>query len=168
MASLVWPDWLSDLPADKLAIVKAACVQPWTLPKSFWFGTEPAPVIVTAPIISFSDVSDAEYEILKKHLPRSQRKNRVDYRNLLNALAYKRASGVRFVSIPSRYGSSGGLRKQAERLALLGVWSDLLEALPDLPLDPTRRQLFAGIAREWAATGQRLMKARGIEPPRPA
>lgn len=163
----IYPVWHDDVTAAQKALVKAVGLDWRCFPKRYFFGPEAPKPVIAAPTVSISDVSDAEWELLKKLLPKSKRKNAMDLRNLLNALTYKKVSGVRFVSIPARFGTAGSLRKQAERLALLGTWGDLLEALPALELDPARRQLFTGIAREWAGVGVRLLKARGIEPRKP-
>jgi transposase len=162
------PMWHDDVTAAQKVLVTAVGLDWRCFPKHYFFGPEAPKPVIAAPTVSISDVSDVEWKLLRKLLPKSKRKNAMDLRNLLSALAYKKASGIRFVSIPARFGSAGSLRKQAERLALLGTWGDLLEALPTLELDPARRQLFSGIAREWASVGVRLLKARGIEPRAPA
>ncbi len=154
---------MDDIPDAAVAVCKRVGIVPATLPKAFFFGKEPpAPKLPVAPL---ADLADEEWAELRKHLPQSQRKNRMDLRNLFNALLWRKTTSTTFTSLPVRYGTHQQVRKGAERLATLGIMSDLLEKLPTLALDPARRRDLEFICREWTRTGERILAKRGHATP---
>lgn len=161
MSSSIWPDWLSDLPADKLAAACALQLQSWTLPRRFYMAEPPAPVIVAPAPPPPSSLTDAEWAQVKGSFPpASRRRNGVDPRRILDALLFVKTTRVRWVNLSKRLGSGQAIRKTVERWAAQGIWAEFLSRLPELDLVPERTRLLAGIAREWAAKGERYQRQR--------
>lgn len=161
MSAFVWPDWHHHIPDASIALCRSIGVQPFTLPRAYFFGPEPAPVIIAPAVTPLSSLSDDEFQAVKGCFPsQSARKNGVDPRRVLDALLYLRTTRTRWTNMPKRYGSTGGIRKVAERWATIGVWAEFLAKLPELKLMPERARMLASIAQEWQRRGERYAAAR--------
>lgn len=169
MASHNFPAWLLDIPATALALCKANAIVPATLPRSYFFGPDPAPVIIAASVVVASDLSDSEWSVLRADFPGQQRKNAADVRRYLSGALYVKASGCRFVNLPPRYGNSQALRKALERWATLGIFQTLLERIENgefqEKLSPERIRTLLSLCREWSGKGMKYAKARGLPAP---
>jgi hypothetical protein len=163
MASHNFPSWLDDIPATALALCKVNGIVPATLPRSYFFGPDPAPVIIAPAVAPPSDLTDLEWSALRPFFPSGDRKNAAPVRLYLNGALYQRSTRCRFCHIPKRYGSVQALRKRLEDWAARGNFATLLEALTTGGLDelaPERKASLLSLCRDWSARGVKYAAAR--------
>ncbi len=67
--------------------------------------------------------------IIKAWEPPNHRFN--DHRDMVNGILYKARTGALWFDLPERYGTRGGLHSRYKRWAEVGVWDQILAALPN-------------------------------------
>ena len=159
-----FPAWMNDVRPDQRALAKACGLDWTTLPRAFYFGKEPQPVIVSAPANAPSDLLDSEWTELRGIFPaRSARRNGRDWRRVLDSVLYLKASGTRWTNLPKRYGAPAAQRKACEAAAVSGLWVSLLERIDNgelAALTPERLRQLRAIASDWMRKGERYQRAR--------
>jgi transposase len=110
-----------------------------------------------------ADLTDAEYEMLKPHLPPDPViEGALQNREVLGALIWAQATGRALTHLPPRYVSSEAVRKRAERWAVAGVWDRLSDAIPTLDLSARRRLTLQSVCLVQRRRGERIRDKRAV------
>ena len=145
---------------EDIAAFAALGINPDTLP--LFLASEPAPLASKDRI---NDLSDAEYAILRQHLPPEPHSDgSKSNKNVLDALLWCQVNGgKKMTQIPARYATSEAIRKRAERWCTLGTWDRMLAALDNMDLSETRRSDLRKLAVEQIRRGDRIRAYRAGE-----
>ena len=103
-------------------------------------------------------LSDREFALLVPHLPPRTRRNSIDYRELLDALLWKKRRRATQTQLPNYE----AIRKQAERAAVAYVFDILARELPTIEglSEDCKKELLSICAVE-QRKGARIRKRRG-------
>jgi len=84
--------------------------------------------------MSFRELSDEEWEVIKPLLPPRSRvgRPRADDRIVLNGILYALTTGCRWMDMPLEYGSYKTAWRRLERWQDEGVWYRILRALASI------------------------------------
>ena len=84
------------------------------------------------PGIKFQKITDTQWDVTRKHLPRPARTGRPradDRRRTLDAILYVCVTGIRWIDhLPERYGSKSTAHRRLQNWQKAGVWKGTLVA----------------------------------------
>ena len=82
--------------------------------------------------MSRSDMSDLEWEFIKRVLPNKPRGvKRVDDRRVINGIFYVLRTGIPWADLPSEYGPTTTIYNRFNRWSYAGHWDRIMEAVVD-------------------------------------
>lgn len=78
--------------------------------------------------MQFQELTDKQWEMISKHLPKPARTGRPRYddRNVLNGIIYVLITGCRWSEMPKKYGDDSTANRRLNRWQQNGIWKNIL------------------------------------------